>query len=97
MKIKWINPRVVVLCAMLGIPAFAFAGTTGTEFQALYTWINGVVTGYLGRAIAIASVAIGALLSVAKTNPIPILVGIGFAIFLQYTPTIITGIMTATI
>jgi len=97
MKNKLIVSRIALLCALLGIPAFAFAGTTGTEFLALYTWINGVVTGYLGRTIAMASVAIGALMSVAKSNPIPILVGIGIAIFLQYTPTIITGILTATI
>ena len=97
MRNKLIITRLAILCALLGIPSFAFAGTTGTEFMALYTWINGVVTGYLGRAIAMASVAIGALMSVARTNPIPILAGIGFAIFLQYTPTIITGILTATI
>ena len=77
MRNKVTVSRIALLCAMLGIPAFAFAGTTGTEFLALYTWINGVVTGYLGRAIAMASVAIGALMSVAKSNPIPILVGIG--------------------
>jgi len=89
--------KIILIAAMLVISSSAFAGTTGTEFLALYTWINGVVTGYLGRAIALASVAIGALMSVARSNPIPILAGIGFAIFLQYTPTIITGILTATI
>jgi conjugal transfer pilus assembly protein TraA len=75
----------------------AFAGTTGTEFQNLYTWINDVVTGYFGRAVSVAAVGIGAILSIAKVNPIPILAGVGFAIFLQYTPTIITGILTATV
>ena len=89
--------KIILIAAMLVISSSAFSGTTGTEFLALYTWINGVVTGYLGRAIAMASVAIGALMSVARSNPIPILAGIGFAIFLQYTPTIITGILTATI
>ena len=88
---------MALLGALLGIPGFAFAGPTGTEFLALYTWINGVVTGYLGRAIAMASLALRAPISFPPFNPIPILVGIGFAIFLQYTPTIITGILTATI
>jgi len=37
------------------------------------------------------------LMSVAKSNPIPILVGIGFAVFLSYTPKIINGILTSTI
>lgn len=75
----------------------AHAGTTGTEFQTLFTWIQGVVTGFFGKAVSIAAVGIGALLSIARVNPIPILGGVGFAIFLQYTPTIITGILTATI
>lgn len=75
----------------------ANAGVTGAEFQALYTWINGVVTGYGGRSLAIAAVVMGALMSMARVNPIPILAGVAFAIFLQYTPTIITGVLTATV
>jgi len=84
----------VALCLVAGT---ALAGTTGTEFQTLYTWINGVVTGYFGRAVSVAAVGIGAILSIARVNPIPILAGVGFAIFLQYTPTIISGVLTATI
>lgn len=94
---KRFDVRIPLLMATFSLPMMAMAGTTGTEFLALYTWINGIATGYGGRAIAIASVVIGALLSVAKGNPIPILVGVGFAIFLQYVPTIVNGIMTATI
>lgn len=75
----------------------AFAGTGGTEFQNLYTWINDVVTGYFGRAVSVAAVGVGAIMSIARVNPIPILAGIGFAVFLQYTPTIITGILSATV
>ena len=97
MKTKVFDLRILALFGAMFLPAMAIAGTTGTEFLALYTWVNGVATGYGGRVIAIASVIIGALLSVAKGNPIPILVGIGFAIFLSYTPTIINGILTATI
>lgn len=87
----------LVGAALFLIAGSAFAGTTGAEFQNLYNWINGVVTGYFGRAVAVAAVGIGALLSIARVNPLPILAGVGFAIFLQYTPTIITGIMSATI
>lgn len=83
--------------ALFLVAGSAFAGTSGTEFQTLYTWINGVVLGYFGKAVSVAAVAIGSVLSIARGNPIPILAGIGFAIFLQYTPTIISGILTATI
>jgi conjugal transfer pilus assembly protein TraA len=87
----------LVAVALSLLAASAFAGTTGEEFQNLYAWINNVVTGYFGRAVSVAAVGIGAILSIARVNPIPILAGVGFAIFLQYTPTIITGILTATL
>jgi conjugal transfer pilus assembly protein TraA len=87
----------VVAVALFLLTGGALAGTTGTEFQALYTWVNDVVTGYFGRAVAVAAVGLGAILSIARVNPVPILSGAGFAIFLQYTPTIITGILTATV
>jgi len=90
------NMKIALFGAALFLMAGgAFAGTTGTEFQSLYNWINNVVTGYFGRAVSVAAVGIGAILSIARVNPIPILAGVGFAIFLQYTPTIITGILTA--
>ncbi len=87
----------VAAVALSLLAGSALAGTTGTEFQALYTWVNDVVTGYFGRAVAVAAVGLGAILSIARVNPVPILSGAGFAIFLQYTPTIITGILTATV
>ncbi len=92
------NQRYAVVAVALSLLAgSALAGTTGTEFQALYTWVNDVVTGYFGRAVAVAAVGLVAILSIARVNPVPILSGAGFAIFLQYTPTIITGILTATV
>jgi len=75
----------------------ALAGTTGTEFQSLYTWLTGMVQGYFGKAAAIAAIGLGALFSLARLNPMPILSGVAFAVFLQYAPTISTGILTATI
>ena len=73
------------------------AGTTGTEFQSLYNWLTGMVQGYFGKAAAVAAIGLGALFSLARPNPMPILSGVAFAVFLQYAPTISTGILTATI
>ncbi|RJP53426.1 MAG: hypothetical protein C4583_04570 [Anaerolineaceae bacterium] len=84
---------LVLLTAATG----AMAGTTGTEFQSLYTWLTGLVQGYFGKAAAVAAIGLGALFSLARLNPIAILSGIGFAVFLQYSPTIASGILTATI
>jgi conjugal transfer pilus assembly protein TraA len=87
----------VVALVMLTAATSAMAGTTGTEFQNLYTWLTGLVQGYFGKAAAVAAIGLGALFSLARLNPIAILSGIGFAVFLQYAPTIASGILTATI
>ena len=92
---EWI--RAFLALVLLGADTGALAGTTGTEFQSLYTWLTGLVQGYFGKAAAVAAIGLGALFSLARLNPIAILSGIGFAVFLQYAPTIASGILTATI
>ena len=92
---EWI--RAVLALVLLGAATGALAGTTGTEYQSPYTWLTGLVQGYFGKAAAVAAIGLGALFSLARLNPIAILSGIGFAVFLQYAPTIASGILTATI
>ena len=75
----------------------AFAGTTGDEFQTMYTTLLNWATGYLGKAIAIAAFILGAGVGIARSSPIPALAGVVFALFMVYVPTIIDTIMTATI
>ena len=86
----------IVLLLALGASS-AFAGTTGTEFQSMYTTLLNWATGYLGKAIAIAAFILGAGIGVARSSPIPALVGVVFALFMIYVPTIIDSIMTATV
>ncbi len=99
MKYFIFSPRLqlFMLLGVLFAPLDALAGNTGNEFNSFYTYLLGLARGFLGKAIAIAAMIIGALLSLAKGNPMPVLVGIGFAIFLQYGPTVVTGVLTATI
>ena len=73
------------------------AGTTGTEFQTIYATLLNWATGYLGKSIAIAAFILGAGIGVARSSPIPALVGVVFALFMVYVPTIIDSIMTAVI
>jgi conjugal transfer pilus assembly protein TraA len=75
----------------------ALAGTTGTEFQTMYTTLLNWVNGYLGKSIAIAAFILGAGIGIARSSPIPALVGVVFALFMVYVPTIIDTIMTAVI
>ncbi len=75
----------------------ALAGTTGTEFQTIYSTLLNWATGFLGKSIAIAAFILGAGIGVARSSPIPALVGVVFALFMVYVPSIIDSIMTAVI
>jgi conjugal transfer pilus assembly protein TraA len=88
------HPRPVVLTLAAGS---ALAGTTGTEFQTMYTTLLNWATGYLGKSIAIAAFILGAGIGIARSSPIPALAGVVFALFMVYVPTIIDSIMTAVV
>ena len=75
----------------------ALAGTTGTEFQTMYTTLLNWATGFLGKSIAIAAFILGAGIGIARSSPFPALAGVVFALFMVYVPTIIDSIMTAVI
>ena len=89
------NVAVAALLALLA--GSALAGTTGTEFQTIYTTLLNWASGFLGKSIAIAAFILGAGVGLARSSPIPALVGVVFALFMFYVPTIIDGIMTAVI
>jgi conjugal transfer pilus assembly protein TraA len=89
--------RLLLAVALLAAAGSVFAGTTGTEFQTMYTTLLNWTTGYLGKSIAIAAFILGAGIGIARSSPIPALAGVVFALFMVYVPTIIDSIMTATI
>ena len=89
--------RLLVTALLLAAAGTVFAGTTGTEFQTMYTTLLNWVSGFLGKSIAIAAFILGAGVGIARSSPIPALVGVVFALFMVYVPSIIDGIMTATI
>ena len=71
----------VALILALGATS-AFAGTTGDEFQTMYTTLLDWATGYLGKAIAIAAFILGAGVGIARSSPIPALAGVVFAVMM---------------
>jgi conjugal transfer pilus assembly protein TraA len=93
------TPRIAVAVGVLLTLAAgsALAGTTGTEFQSMYVTLLNWVNGYLGKSIAIAAFILGAGIGIARSSPIPALIGVVFALFMVYVPTIIDSIMTAVI
>lgn len=88
---------LLVLITACIVAVGAISGTGGTAFNPLYTFFEDLVLGFGGKAISIAAVALGGIISMARLNPVPILAGVAFAIFLNFSPGIINVIMTATV
>ncbi len=74
----------------------AFGGTTGTEFQSIYTKVKGWSTGYLGRLLALCTFIIGLGASIMRQTLFPALTGIGVALVVSLGPSLIEGIATGT-
>ena len=89
--------RAGVAATSVVLAAPALAGTTGTEFTALYNLVKGWSQGYLGRALAIAAFLVGAIIGFAKSTAMPALIGVVFAILFAIGPGIIDGIASALI
>ena len=85
---------VVVLA--LFFPDTALGGTTGTEFQSIYTKVKGWSTGYLGRLLALCTFIIGLGASIMRQTLFPALTGIGVALVVSLGPSLIEGIATGT-
>lgn len=89
---------VLLLVALLALLAgVADAGTSGTEFQGIYTKIKDWTSGYLGRSIAAFAFLLGLGAGVAKGSPIPAIAGVVFALFVSFGPAVLEGIATATV
>jgi conjugal transfer pilus assembly protein TraA len=98
MKFLRNKKTMLLLAAMMAFFSIeAFAGTTGTQFQGLYTMIHDWATGYLGRTLAISAFVIGAGMGLARSSAIPALIGVVVALFMFYIPQVIESILTAVV
>jgi conjugal transfer pilus assembly protein TraA len=85
------------VAAALLAPALVQAGTGGTEFNSLYTLMTGWMQGTMGRLIAVATGTLGILAGMYRGSLMLGLSGIGAAVMMFFLPTIIGGIVTATL
>ena len=86
------------LFAVLSFAASAgWAGTTGAEFQQLYTMLSEWATGYLGRSIALVFLLIGLGIGVVRGSLLAAAGAIAVATALLIAPTVVEGILSALI
>jgi hypothetical protein len=96
-SINFSNSNKIAIGAALLTGGIVMAGTTGTEFQAFFTMMEGWASGYLGKGIAFAALIFGAGVGVAKQDMTPAVVGVLFALIFTVGPSVINGMMTAVI
>lgn len=88
---------VGVLAWLLLFPELAWAVDATDDFKTVVDDLTDWIQGGLGVTISLSAVIVGALVSIVRSNPLPILAGIAFAMILNFTPTIIAGIITVTL
>lgn len=90
-----LNATMALALILLLQPMFVHAGSTDTEFQSVYNFVNAAATGFLGRAICIVGGIIGLGLGAASGKALPAIVGIVLAMFGSLGPSIVDSIFPA--
>lgn len=79
------------------LPDLASAGTGGTAFDPIWSTISEWATGALGKVLAGAMIVVGIAMGVVRQSLIAFASGVAGALGLSQAPTIIDGIITATL
>ncbi len=88
---------LALVAALALFASLANAGTTGAEFQPMFTLLSDWIGGYLGRAIAIGAFIIGVGYGAFAQRYLVALGGIFVALLVLIVPQVLNGMLTATI
>ncbi len=89
--------KIALIVALTLAAGFAHATPIDKNtdtFWAFYNTLNTWLSSGLGVGLAIAALAVGAIMGVAKTSAMPALVGLGVAAVVAWGPGIILKIVT---
>lgn len=88
--------QMVLLAALLAVmTTSAYAGTGGTEFDAVWDKIEGWTQGTLGRIIALVLIIVGVVGGIARQSLLALAVGVGCGLGLFTAPSVLEAVMTA--
>ena len=93
--------KVALACGLFAGAASVYAGVGGntpggSEFEEIWTLIQGWSQGVLGRIIALGALIVGIAFGLVRQSVVAAVIGISMAIVLQYGPDVIEGIVTST-
>ena len=95
---KSIMTKILVAMGVMAVIAgAAHAGTSSTEFDAVYTTLVNWAQGSLGKVAALSMILVGIVAGVVRQSLMAFVVGIAGGLGLYTAPTIIDGIVSATL
>ena len=91
----------ILLLGTALLPLLAMAGTgsalDGSEFEEIYTLLQGWMTGFLGKVIAIAFILVGLVAGVMRQSIMGFVVGVSAGVGMLVAPNVINTLFTATL
>ncbi|GLR65097.1 TrbC/VirB2 family protein [Marinospirillum insulare] len=89
-----LNKAFYFMCALAitTFPSFAFANDLDTEFEPFMNSIKVLITGSLGKAVALIALLLGGLIGLAKSSAWPALTGLAIAAVFGLGPFLIETI-----
>lgn len=96
-KQQTVKTALLVTLLTMGAIISAQAGTTGTDFNSIATTLTNWMQGSLGLSIALAAAAVGVGVGIVKQSPATFVAGPAIGLATYYLPTILTGIVSATL
>lgn len=91
------QPIGLIAAMVLLRVAVTYAGSGGSEFEDIYSTITGWTSGGLGKTISAGAFLTGIAMGVVKQSIMAVVTGLGTALSVYYTPTIISNIVVAVI
>ncbi len=92
-----LSPVGFAVAMLLLKTAAVHAGSGGGEFEDIYSTITGWTSGGLGKTISAGAFLTGIAMGVVKQSIMAVVTGLGTALSVYYTPTIISNIVVAII
>lgn len=95
-RMQLISKLLVPTAMLLVLSDQAIAGTSGTEFDDIWTTITDWSQGTLGKVIAGGMIVIGLVAGMARQNLMAFATGIGGGMGIYNAPTVIDAVVTST-
>lgn len=87
----------MTLMLLLFMTTVTWAGSSGTEFQPIFDWLNNSISGFLGRAIVTGGFIAFALIAAGRQAPMMAFGAAVLALIVGFGPGIVNSFVTATI